>query len=172
MRLILTVLKHVPEVVTVLVGNNVPEASAVLSVVLIVPVPWVSSAREELVLPAAKQITIVPLINPVLMANAQIHVPIKKHVAAMLYVPFPSTACYAIALMVMKVSLVKSAYNSNVNVMKIVNQINAVIRANAVILAWNTVPVVLMLNVVWWIASLNVPVHRTSLVMLLPNAIP
>ena len=172
MRLILTVPKYVPELVTVLAGNNVPEASVVSSVVPTVRVPWVSCAKEELVLPAVKQITIAPLTNPALMANVQIHVPIKRHVAATLYVLFQSTACCAIAPMVMKVSQVKSAYNSNANVMTIVNQINAAIRANAEILVWNTVPVALMLNVVWSIASLNVPVLRTSLVMLQPNAIP
>lgn len=165
MKQIPIALKPVQDQLIVLVDKCVLEENAVLNAVLIDLVLWVNFVNVEPAWLAARPIMTVLLIKAVLRDNVPILVPIRKLVVAMLYVLYPNIVCYVIALMVMKVNPARNVYNSNVKKMKIVNRINVVIQANAVILAWNMEPAVLMLSAVLSIVNHNAHVHPITLEM-------
>lgn len=152
-----------PEILTAHAVRCVCAVNADPSVVPIRAAQWDNSANVELAWQAVRQIMIVPLIKRASRVNVVILAPTKNRVVGMLYVQSQNIVCFAIVLTATKVNPTKSVYSSSANMTKTVRPTNVVIRVNAAILAWNSVPVALMLSVVLSIVDLSVLVHPISL---------
>lgn len=104
--------------------------------------------RMELVLPAAVQIWIVPVIDRVSMGSAWTLVSVITPVERMLFAKYPNTEPFVYVPMDSKVSPSKDVQRTNVKPMTTVNTINNVTMDPVKTLAYNPALVALMLSVV------------------------